>query len=95
MKNYNPTEHQSIVESMIKFKGRSFLKQYMPLKPTKRGYKMWVRACTNEHVLQFENYTGKEKSQPEIGFGERVVKDFCETIQGKSFKIMLIITFHL
>ena len=51
MKNYNPTEHQSIDESMIKFKGRSSLKQYMPLKPTTRGYKMWVRACANGYIL--------------------------------------------
>ena len=59
----------------------------MPLKPTKRGYKMWVRACANGYILQFEIYTGKKKSQPEIGLGERVVKDLCETIQGKFFKI--------
>ena len=54
MKNYNPTEHQSIDKSMIKFKGRSSLKQYMPLKPTKRGYKMWVRACANGYVSQLK-----------------------------------------
>ncbi|CAK1593089.1 unnamed protein product [Parnassius mnemosyne] len=35
---------QSIDESMTKFKGRSSLKQYMPMKPVKRGIKMWVRA---------------------------------------------------
>ena len=87
MKNYNPTEHQFIDESMIKFKGRSSLKQHMSLKPTKRGYKMWIRAYTNGYVSQFAIYTGKKKSQPEIVFGERVVKDFCKTIQEKSFKI--------
>ena len=29
---------------MIKFQGRSSLKQYMPMKPTKRGIKVWVLA---------------------------------------------------
>nr|CAH7730520.1 unnamed protein product [Callosobruchus chinensis] len=36
---YSPTEFQAIDESMIKYKGRSSMKQYMPAKPTKRGYK--------------------------------------------------------
>ena len=39
-KNYNLCENVSIDESMIKFKGRSSLKQYLPLKPTKRGFKV-------------------------------------------------------
>ena len=34
---------QSIDESMVKFKGRSTMKQYMPQKPIKREYKVWVR----------------------------------------------------
>ncbi|GBP23665.1 PiggyBac transposable element-derived protein 4 [Eumeta japonica] len=37
-KNYKPSERVAIDESMIKFKGRNSLKQYMPKKPTKRGY---------------------------------------------------------
>ena len=72
---------------MIKFKGRSSLKQYMPLKPAERVYKMWVGICANGYVSQFEIYSSKKKSQPEIGLRERVVKYLCETIQGKSFKI--------
>ena len=32
----------AVDEAMIKFQGRSSLKQYMPLKPTKRGMKVWV-----------------------------------------------------
>ncbi|XP_047002606.1 piggyBac transposable element-derived protein 4-like [Schistocerca americana] len=34
----------SIDESMIKFKGRSALKQYLPMKPVKRGIKIWMRS---------------------------------------------------
>ena len=36
----NINEHVSINESMILFKGRSSLKQYNPMKPIKRGYKI-------------------------------------------------------
>ncbi|GFS85859.1 hypothetical protein NPIL_346571 [Nephila pilipes] len=38
---FNPNEMQAIDESMIPFKGRSSLKQYIPNKPIKRGYKVW------------------------------------------------------
>ncbi|XP_036344060.1 piggyBac transposable element-derived protein 4-like [Rhagoletis pomonella] len=34
---------QSIDECMVKFKGRSSMKQYMPMKPIKRGIKIWMR----------------------------------------------------
>lgn len=42
--HFNPNEYQSIDESMIIFKGCSSLKQYMPMKPVKRGIKVWIRA---------------------------------------------------
>lgn len=36
--HYNPTEKESIDESMVKYKGRSAFKQYMPKKNIKWGY---------------------------------------------------------
>ena len=40
--------------------GRSTLKQYMPLKPVKRGIKVWVRADShNGYFSQFQVYKGK------------------------------------
>ena len=39
--NYKFGRYGSIDETMVKFKGRSSLKQYIPLKPIKRGYKIW------------------------------------------------------
>ena len=58
---YEPSEVQAIDESIIKFKGRCNFKQYIALKPIKRGYKVWVRADENGYVFQLEVYTGKEK----------------------------------
>ena len=71
---------------MIKFKGRCSVKQYIPLKPIKRGYKVWVRADENGYVCQFEIYTkkGKEKG---MGLGESVVEKLCKPISNKSYKI--------
>jgi hypothetical protein len=39
--NYRFGRYDTIDESMIKFKRRSSLKQYLPLKPIKRRYTVW------------------------------------------------------
>ena len=50
------------------------MKQYMPKKPTKRGFKVWVRAdSSNGYVCQFQCYTGKEGNTTEVGLGGNVV----------------------
>ena len=66
---------------MIKFKGRSSLKQYMPAKPIKRGYKCWVRADESSYLCEFQIYTGKTEN-PEKNLGARVVKDLTRQLVG-------------
>ena len=39
---YDPHKEVVVDEAMIKFQGRSSLKQYMPKKPVKHGIKVWV-----------------------------------------------------
>ena len=41
---YNLHRDVSVDEAMIPFKGRSSMKQYLPLKPVKRGFKVWMLA---------------------------------------------------
>ncbi|XP_054737971.1 piggyBac transposable element-derived protein 3-like [Anastrepha obliqua] len=72
---------QSIDEQMTKFKGRSSLKQYMPLKPVKRGIKMWLRCDSlTGYTYHMSIYCGKEGSVLEGTLGERVVNDRAATI---------------
>ncbi|XP_035215744.1 piggyBac transposable element-derived protein 4-like [Stegodyphus dumicola] len=62
-KVYEPSSALGIDECMIAFKGRTSLKQYMPMKPIKRGYKMWCLADSKSGYIQkFEIYCGKETS---------------------------------
>ena len=57
---YNPHCEASIDEAMIAFKGMSIMKQYLPNKPVKRGFKVWVRAdAVSGYVSEFDVYTGK------------------------------------
>ena len=74
MEVYNPHSVCSIDEAMIRFKGRSTMKQYLPQKPVKRGINVWVRAdSVNGYVSEFQVYHGKQ-GQGETSLGERVVK---------------------
>ena len=56
---YYPHCQCSIDEAMIPFKGRSSTKQYLPLKPVKRGFKVWAMADSlNGYLCDFSVYTG-------------------------------------
>lgn len=87
LKSYNPIKEQAVDESMIKFKGRSTLKQYHPQKPIKRGHKVWVRADLNVFVCQFEIYTGKINGRPEKLLGERVVRNLSRNLAFKFYHL--------
>jgi len=51
---FKPNMHQNLDESIVKFKGRSTLKQYNPMKPIKHGYKLWVRADKTGYICEFQ-----------------------------------------
>lgn len=53
---YKGSREFSVDESMILFKGRSSLKQYNPIEPIKRGYKLWCLGDQNGYILNFQVY---------------------------------------
>ena len=79
---YNGTSNLSVDESMILFKGRNTMKQYCPMKPTKRGYKMWCLADQRGYIKKFSIYQGKDGLMEDkwsgFGLGERVVLSMTE-----------------
>ena len=82
-KAYNLHRELSVDEAMVLFKGRSSLKQYMPLKPVKKGYKVW-RLCdaTNGYAYNFQVYTGATSgAKPVDNLGSKVVKTMIEPIK--------------
>ena len=81
---YSPHKEVAVDEAMIKFTGRSSVKQYMPMKPIKRGIKVWVLADShNGYFCDFQVYTGKTIGAVEKGLGARVVKDLTNNLKGK------------
>ena len=88
IKNFMPHRESSIDEAMIRFKGRSSLKQYLPMKPIKRGIKVWVRADShNGYISEFYIYKGKEDNIITQNLGEKVVEKLSRTLVGGNYHL--------
>ena len=61
--------------------GRSSVKQYLPLKPTKREFKVWIIG-DSKYFLDLQVYVGSEGEGTEHGLGERVVLGLTEQYRG-------------
>ena len=97
-RNYNFGCCGTIDESMIKFKGRSSIKQYLPLKSIKRDYKV-LCLCDpiTGYLFNYQIYLGKEEtSGKEIPLGERVVFDLISghNFQGKHLYFSLLLDYY-
>ncbi|KAL3179019.1 hypothetical protein MRX96_038269 [Rhipicephalus microplus] len=65
-----------VVEQLVPFKGRSSLKQYLPNKPKKWGYKLFLLCDERGIMYNFEVYTGKilpQQGFPDIGASGNIV----------------------
>ena len=74
--NYSLGKNVSVDEAMVKGQGHNPVKQYMPMKPIKRGSKLWCIGCSCcTYLWGFQLYEGKEKGTAEQGLCSRVVCD--------------------
>lgn len=85
--SYDGTRELSIDESVVLFKGRNSMKEYNPMKPIKRGYKIWCIADMKGYMLNFDIYQGRnevlEKEFENYGLGERVVLSLSKKFWSK------------
>lgn len=87
-KIYKPSSFVSVDESMVPFKGRSAIKQFMPMKPVKRGYKVWCIADANTgFIFKFRVYTGKSDSVEAESLGEKVVLELASNVRPGSLVV--------
>lgn len=86
---YSPHCQLSVDEAMVPFKGRSSMKQYMPMKPVKRGFKMWVLAdALNGYFCDVDPYVGASgDSSSGFGLGERVVLKLVQPVEDKYHQV--------
>lgn len=83
---YQPARDLSLDESMVKFKGRLFFRQYLPAKPTRWGIKQFVLAeAKTGYCLRSIVYTGKA-SFPRykgVSLSEQVVLSLVQGYEDK------------
>jgi len=80
-KRLPPTRNQSIDEHMVTFKGHSVMKQYMPKKPIKWGFKFWMRSdAKSGYCYELDLYTGRKPEGSEYGLGETTILDLSQKI---------------
>ena len=74
---------ESIAEHMVKFRGRSGIKQYIKLKPIKWGFKFWFHCPSKSRYLyQMDIYLGR-KQTPEfnLGLGEETILQLTKNLE--------------
>ena len=78
---------QSTDGHMVKFKGRSGMKQYIKSKPVKWGFRFWFRCSSKTgYLYQKDIYLGK-KQNAEFNLGEEIVLQLIKDLVG-SFSIV-------
>ena len=81
---YSLHREVSVDEAMVGFKGRSSMKQYCPMKPTKRGYKVWALSGAHTgYMYNFAVYCGATPGVTEHGLGASVVRTMTEPVLEK------------
>ena len=78
-------EELSIDEQMVPFKGISSLKLYIPKKPYKWGFKLFVLADCQGYIYDFFPYVGKTEPVlselvPDLGSSSDAVLHLAESI---------------
>ena len=87
---FKPSKEISVDESMIAFKGRTELMQYMPQKPSKWGMKGWGLADSKSgYMYNWSFYTGRDNTRTEHGLAHRVVTDLARVVYGKGHVIYM------
>ncbi|PFX34730.1 PiggyBac transposable element-derived protein 1 [Stylophora pistillata] len=81
---YNPERKLSIDETLIKFKGKIYFRQFIPIKPGGFGIKCFTLAeVSSGYGLVSKVYTGKENGVVQTDLGRRAVMGLMQSFLDK------------
>lgn len=88
--HYTPSVNVSVDESIIAYKGRTRMMQYMPAKPHKWGVKAWVLAeAKTGYIYNWDIYRGAEAGNTEGGITQRVVMNITKPLHHKNYHVYM------
>lgn len=65
LKYFEPTQHLSFDETVVKYFGKHGCKQFLKGKPIRFGYKVWSLNTVSGYLVNFDVYQGKSLEMPE------------------------------
>jgi len=87
---YTPSVNVSVDESIIAYKGRTRMMQYMPAKPHKWGIKAWVLSeAKTGYIYNWDIYRGAEAGNTEGGITKRVVMNITKPLHHKNYHVYM------
>lgn len=85
---YTATVNVAVDERMVKSKGRSGIRQFIPNKPTRFGIKLWILAeSSSGYTLNFDVYTGKRARNGDNGLAYDVVVSLCSMLENEGYHV--------
>ena len=83
---YTPERQLAIDETLIKFKGKVYFRQFIPIKPGRFGIKAFTLAeSTSGYVLNSKIYTGKKNNEVQKDLGRKAVISVMQPYLDKGF----------
>ena len=87
---YNPEKNLAIDETLIKFKGKIYFRQFIPIKPGGFGIKCFTLAeARSGYGLVRKIYTGKENGVVQTDLGRKSVMGLMEAFFDKGYKLYM------
>ena len=87
---YSPERQLAVNETLIKFKGKVYFRQFIPIKPGRFGIKAFTLAgSTSGYVLGSKIYTGKETNVVQKDLGKRAVMSLMEPFLDKGYYVFM------
>ena len=87
---YSPERQLAVDETLIKFKGKVYFRQFITIKPGRFGIKAFTLAgSTSGYVLGIKIYTGKETNVVQKDLGKRAVMSLMEPFLDKGYYVFM------
>ena len=90
-KFYNPYEHVSVEEVIVKYKGRVIFRQYIPKKHKRFGIKIYKLCDKTEYTYDMTVYLGRDRQRTALYLTatHATVSELTKNIQGRGHKLYM------